>query len=78
LLALSIGYGFLPDGAQHPLPTEFTTAIQTLYSYLYTMNTVWPVDTAITVFVLAIGLEIYIGLLWPFILSIIGWIGRIA
>lgn len=75
---LTVGYGFLPDGSAHPLPNEFAIALNTLYTYLYSMNSVWPVDTAITVFLLAVLIEIYTDLIWPFILSMISWLGRIA
>jgi len=75
---LVVGYGFLPSGAEHPMPSEIGTAIVALYTYVYSMNMIWPVDTAITVFLLALLVEIYADLVWPFILSVIGWLGRIA
>lgn len=78
MAVLTVGYGFLPAGSAHPLPTEIGIAITTLYTYVYSMNMIWPVDTAIAVFLLALLVEIYTDLIWQFILSIIGWIGRIA
>jgi len=75
---LFIGYGYLPNGVDHPLPTTFTTAVVTLYSWLHSLNGALQVEEALNCAVGVMLMEIFIRMLWPFIMSVIKWAGRIS
>jgi len=74
---LVVAYGFLPDAASHPLPSQFYTAVVTLYSWLYSLNEAIPVVETMIVVLIVIGIEIYIHMIIPFLKNIIHWVGRI-
>lgn len=62
-----IGIAFLPDGSAYPFPTEITTGIVTLYSWLYSLNALIPVATAAQIFVIGVVVEITTRLVWPLV-----------
>jgi len=68
---LGVAVALLPSGADHPLPTEVITATQTLYTWLYSLNMVLPVDTLARVLGLAVLVDVFTRLVWPLILWIV-------
>jgi len=65
------GIALLPDGNDYPLPPEFATAIETLYTWLYSFNNLFPVDTLVQVLLYGVLLLIVTRILWPMIFFII-------
>jgi len=55
----------LPPASSYPYPADITTAITTLYQWLYSFNHILPVDTMITILKYSIVLAFLTRLLWP-------------
>lgn len=64
---LATGIALLPNGADYPLPQEVVTATQSLYQWLYSLNSIFPVDTLVAVLGYAVLIEIFTKLVWPLI-----------
>jgi len=65
------GLALLPAGADHPLPIEIITATQTLYTWLYSINNILPVDTLVTVLGYGVLIEIITRIIWPMVFWLI-------
>jgi len=59
------GFALLPNSTQYPYPTEIATALITLYSWLYSFNNIFPVDTLIVVVSYTLALEVVLTFLMP-------------
>jgi len=70
-LMIAAGIAFLPDGATYPFPTTITTAIVSMYSWLYSLNALIPVAEAATVFSLTVLIEITVGIVWRLVMWVI-------
>lgn len=55
----------LPSGDRYPFPEQVATGTETLYTWLYTFNSIFPVDTLIQVVMLAIVVEVVTRFVWP-------------
>jgi len=66
------GFALLPDASQYPYPTEIATALVTLYTWLYSFNSIFPVDTLIVVVSYTLALEVIIMFLMPVVFWIMG------
>lgn len=71
LALITAGYALLPPASAHPYPPEIATAITTLYSWLYSLNNIFPVDTLVTVLGYSIVLELIVSFFYPVIMWII-------
>lgn len=70
-LMIVAGIAFLPDGASYPFPATVTTAIVSMYSWLYSLNALVPVSEAATVFSLTVLIEITVGIVWRLVMWVI-------
>jgi len=68
---LAAGIALLPNGSDHPLPPEIITATETLYSWLWSFNSIFPVDTLVQVLGYAVLIEIFTKILYPMVFWII-------
>jgi len=68
---ISVGFAFLPSGANYPLPDEMVTGIHTLYGWLHSFNELLPVDTLVKVLIAGMAIKLTLKMLWPSMMWVI-------
>jgi len=71
LAMLLVGIQFLPNGADYPFPTQASSAIISLYSWLYSLNALIPVATAAKIFTFMVIIDITVQLVWRLVMWVI-------
>jgi len=65
LTLLGIGLLLLPNGADYPFPVEATNTIETVYTWMYSLNMLLPVDTFAEVLYWGFVIIIFTDIIWP-------------
>jgi len=65
LLFFSVGISLLPSGADYPMPEIFTTGIQTIWSWMYSLNGIFAVDTFGQVLFYGVLINLVTQYFWP-------------
>jgi len=69
--AVIVILNLLPTTAQYPLPTEISSSLTLILGYAFAWNSIFPLDTLLTVALISIGLELAI-FTWKIIRWVIG------
>jgi hypothetical protein len=56
---------FLPDASTYPYPADISTAFHTIFSWTYSLNSIFPVDTLLTILKYSLVLWFIVKVVWP-------------
>jgi len=65
LIFFSAGIALLPDGSSYPYPAEITTAITTIWQWMYSLNNIFPIDTFAEVLFYGVLVKLVTQYYWP-------------
>ena len=74
LFLLGLAFASLPSASQYPYSPEVTEAINTLYSWLFHFNSIFPVDTLMDILQISMVYLVVFKLIMPFTIKIIGYV----
>jgi len=68
LTLLAFGIALLPNGADYPFPQQATDLIETVYTWMYSLNMLLPVDTLADVLFWGFTVIVFTDVIWPAVL----------
>jgi len=75
--ALTVGYGFLPDGSDYPIPEDLVLALNYFASALGAVNEFLPADTLFELVIYATIFRLARFILWPIFLYVTNLISKL-
>jgi len=65
IIFFSAGIALLPNGSDYPFPSQISTAIATIWQWLYSLNNILPVDTFAQVLFYGVIIRLITQYYWP-------------